>query len=200
MVVPRPWITAGIIRIRCERSRSNMRLERELFLSNVLTRSKIIVAHRGKHHATQQAVQSLSTYRGLYTLSYTSQGVSVSSEEQLLLAFERFKEALFGSDVESLREIIAEEYQGFDPQGQSQDRKMILEAYRPGGVKLDRYDVEDLEVRIVGDVGIITGKGCIQGTYADHEFGHHVRFMDLYVRRDGGWLLYLSQVTPLGAV
>ena len=107
----------------------------------------------------------------------------MSAEEQLLLTFERFKEALFDSDVETLREIIAEDYQGFDPQGQPQDLKMILEAYRPGGVKLDRYDVEDLEMRIIGDVGIIIGKGCIRGTYADHEFEHRVRFLDMYIHK-----------------
>ena len=120
----------------------------------------------------------------------------MGSKEQLLMTFERFKEALFNSDTETLREMIAEDYQGFDPQGQPQDMKMILEAYRPGGVKLDRYDVENLAIRIVGDVGIITGKGCIQGTYAGHEFGHQLRFLDLYVHREGGWRLYVSQVTP----
>jgi len=117
-----------------------------------------------------------------------------------LLTFERFKEALFDSDAEALREIIAEDYQGFDPQGQPQDMKMILEAYGPGGVRLDRYDVEDLETRIVGDVGIIMGRGCIRGRYADHEFEHRVRFLDMYIHREGAWRLYLTQVTPLGAV
>ena len=121
----------------------------------------------------------------------------MSSKEQLLRTFERFKKALFDSDVDSLREMIAEDYQGFDPQGQPQDMNMILEAYRPGGVKLDKYDVDDLKIRIIGDVGLITGKGSIQGTYSVHKFMHHVRFFDLYIQRDGGWLLYFSQVTPL---
>ncbi len=124
----------------------------------------------------------------------------MSSEEQLMLTFDRFRDALFDSDTKALREIVAEDYQGFDPQGQVRDYEMVLEAYRPGGVKLEAYEVEDLEKRIVGDVGIITGKGRIQGTYAEHEFAHHVRFLDLYVQKNGRWRLYLSQVTPLGVV
>ena len=123
----------------------------------------------------------------------------MSSEEHLLLVFDRFREALLASDSGALREMIAEDYQGFDPQGQPQNLTMILEAYRPGGVKLQRYDVEDLETRIIGDVGIITGSGRIEGRYAEYEFSHHVRFLDLYVQRDGRWQLYLSQVTPLGS-
>jgi len=121
----------------------------------------------------------------------------VNPEERLLPAFESFRKALFDSDVGTLREMIAEDYRGFDPQGRPQDIEMILEAYRPGGVKLDRYDVEDVDARIVGDVGIVTGTGRIEGAFGEHRFGHHVRFLDLYIHRDGRWLLYLSSVTPL---
>ena len=124
----------------------------------------------------------------------------MSSEEQLLLTFERFRKALFDSDTQALREMIVEDYQGFDLHGQPQDMKMILVAYCPGGVKLDSYDVEDLDTRIIGNVKIITGKGRIQGAYGGDNFGHHVRFLDLYVQRDGLWRLYMSQVTPLGAI
>jgi hypothetical protein len=124
-------------------------------------------------------------------------GASMQTEEELLLAFHKFREALFQSDVISLRDIITEEYRGFDPRGQPQDKKMTLEAYSPGGVKLQRYDVEDIEIRIIGEVGIICGKGIIQGLFGEHEFRHNLRFLDLYVRRDSRWQLYLSQVTPL---
>jgi hypothetical protein len=123
----------------------------------------------------------------------------VGSEERLLSAFERFRKALFDSDVEALRDLIAEDYQGFDPQGRPQSKQMILEAYRPGGVALDRYDVEDITTRIIGDVGIVTGTGRVEGRYAEFRFAHHVRFVDLYVHRGGRWQLYLGQVTPLGA-
>lgn len=122
----------------------------------------------------------------------------MSDKENLLSAFERFRKALFESDIETLRAMIAEDYQGFDPQGRAQGKEMILEAYRPGGVALERYDVEDLRTRIIGDVGIVTGTGCVEGRYAEYRFAHHVRFVDLYVHRDGRWHLYLGQVTPLG--
>ena len=68
---------------------------------------------------------------------------------------------MFDCDVQVLRGLIAEDYLGYDPAGNPQDLKMTLEAYQRGGVQLDRYDVEDLEVRIVGELGTITGKGYI---------------------------------------
>jgi hypothetical protein len=117
----------------------------------------------------------------------------------LLETFERLRKALFDCDVESLRELIAEDYIGYDPSGNPQNLAMTLEVYKPGGAKLDRYDVEELDVRIVGEIGIMSGKGYIHGTFADAEFEHDLRFLDLYILRDGAWSLYLSQVTPLAA-
>ena len=121
----------------------------------------------------------------------------MSDKAELLNTFKRLREALLGCDVEVLEDLIAEDYIGYDPHGNPQGFKMTLEAYQPGCVQLDRYDVEDLEVRIVGEIGIITGKGYIHGSFADAEFEHDLRFLDLYIIRDGAWRLYMTQVTPL---
>lgn len=92
-----------------------------------------------------------------------------------------------------------EEYVGFDPSGNPQDKKMSLDAYRPGAAKLDKYDVEEVEAKVIGEVGVITGRGFIHGTFAGFEFEHSLRFMDLYLYQEDTWQLYLSQVTPLRA-
>ena len=90
----------------------------------------------------------------------------MSDKESLLEVFERIRQALFDCDTGSLQELIAEDYVGYDPAGNPQDLGMTLEAYQPGAARLDRYDVEDVEVRIIGEVGVITGKGYIHGTFA----------------------------------
>ena len=124
----------------------------------------------------------------------------MDSKTELLSTFEEFRQALFHCDSDALGQMIAEDYRGYDPQGQPQGRAMILEAYRPGGVKLDAYDVEELEARIIEPVGMITGKGRIRGKYVDYDFEHLVRFVDLYIQRGGQWQLYYSQVTSLRAI
>ena len=117
---------------------------------------------------------------------------------QLLDAFDKFKDALLSNEVKALDMLIADEYVGFDPYGAPQDKEMILDAYKPGAVKIDKYDSEDVEARVIGEVGIITGKGYIYGTFGGSEFEHSLRFLDLYVCREGKWQLYMSQITPLG--
>ncbi len=123
----------------------------------------------------------------------------MGEKDQLLDVFDKFREALFSNDVQTMKELMAEEYIGYDPLGNPQDRDLSINAYQPGCAKLDTYDVEDVEVRIIGEVGIIAGKGYIHGTFAGCEFEHRLRFIDLYVNRDGKWQLYMSQVTPLGS-
>jgi len=120
--------------------------------------------------------------------------------EHILDVFARFRKALFANDVQAMEELIADEYIGYDPRGNPQDKKMSIDAYQPGCAKLDAYDVNDVETRVIGDVGIITGTGYIHGTYAGYEFEHRLRFLDLYINREGRWQLYLSQVTELGEV
>ena len=123
----------------------------------------------------------------------------MSDRNSLLEASERFREALLANDVEALGDLMAEDYVGFDPQGNPQDKKLSIEAYQPGCVELDRYETEDVEAEVIGEVGIITGKGFLHGMFAGCEFSHDVRFLDLYVLRGGRWLLYRSQVTTLVA-
>ena len=123
----------------------------------------------------------------------------MSEKEKLLDTFNKLRDALFSCDVQILKELMVEEYVGYDPQGNPQDLKMTLEAYQPGCAILDTYDVEEIETRVIGEVGIITGKGYIHGKFAEVEFEHSLRFIDLYILREGRWRRYLSQVTPIGA-
>ena len=46
-------------------------------------------------------------------------------------------------------------------------------------------------------VGLLTGLGSISGSYDATEFRHRVRFVDIYLRRDGRWRYYFSQSTEI---
>ena len=121
----------------------------------------------------------------------------MNSAEDLLEASERIRHALLNNDVDSLGQLVAEDYCGFDPNGDQHDRAAMLQAYGPGGVRLQRYETSDVSTRIVGDVGLVTGVGALGGRYGEHRFEHQLRFLDVYVRRGSTWLLLVSQVTEL---
>lgn len=116
---------------------------------------------------------------------------------RLTSRFEQFQRALLRCDTGALGDLLADDYRGIGPRGEPSDRKMTLEAYRPGGVRLEVYEVAEVESRIFGPIGLITGEGRIHGEFGGTEFEHRVRFVDVYVDRGADWQLCYSQVTPL---
>jgi ketosteroid isomerase-like protein len=105
--------------------------------------------------------------------------------------------ALKACDTQVLDQILAQDYRGYDIRGQAEDRELILETFCPGTATLDELRTEDCRIEVFGEVGLITGKGSITGTWMGHSWSHRVRFSDLFLHREGSWQLYSSQMTEM---
>ena len=46
----------------------------------------------------------------------------------------------------------------------------ILEHFKPDGISISEYSVEDVEYEVIENVGIVSGKGTIAGSYNEFEF------------------------------
>ncbi len=117
--------------------------------------------------------------------------------EGLLAAYQAVREALIAGDGKALRGLYAEDFRSHSLHGDVEDLAAVLDAYGPGGVRLDVFEVEDLTAEVFGEVGLLTGLGSISGSYDATEFRHRVRFVDIYLRRDGRWRYYFSQSTEI---
>ncbi|UUZ50809.1 nuclear transport factor 2 family protein [Massilia sp. B-10] len=62
---------------------------------------------------------------------------------------------------------------------------------------IDPYRVEDFDVRVYGDVALLTGRTRMTGSYDGKQFKSHYRYTDVYVRRDGQWKVASVQITPV---
>jgi len=57
---------------------------------------------------------------------------------------------------------------------------------------------DDLQVRIEGNAGIVTGVNHLKGKNENGEaFDVKLSFTDTYIKRDGRWLVWASQHTRL---
>ena len=119
------------------------------------------------------------------------------SNEALLSVFHRFRHALFTCDTEALDALLARDYRGYNLRGEMEDRTVVLGAYGPGGVELTDFDVSELGIEVFSEVGILTGKGYVAGTWQGQSWSHHLRFCDIYVHREASWQLLLSHATPM---
>jgi len=89
----------------------------------------------------------------------------MSEKIGLLETFDKLRDALFANDVNALNRLIADEYVGFDPLGKPQDKKMSLDTYQPGGAKLERYEVEEVEEKARGQFIPLDWMGTMAATY-----------------------------------
>lgn len=122
---------------------------------------------------------------------------STPGREGLLAAFEAVRAALLSNDTECLRELYDEAFRSHSIRGDVEGREAVLEAFRPGGVRLEMFEIEDLSVETIGEVGILTGLGWMSGRSDNTEFRHRIRFVDVFIRRDGRWRYHFSQSTEV---
>lgn len=121
----------------------------------------------------------------------------MSAKDEVLSTFQRFRDALYKCDTQELDRLLAQDYRGYNLAGHLEGRDLILEAYAPGRTVLERFETDELHVDVIGEVGILTGKGYISGHYEEEPWEHTLRFCDVYVRRDDGWQLFLTHATPM---
>lgn len=62
---------------------------------------------------------------------------------------------------------------------------------------IDPYTVEDFEVRLYGDVALLSGRTRMTGRSEGKPFTSHYRYIDIYVRRDGVWKIVSVQTTKI---
>ena len=94
-------------------------------------------------------------------------------------------------DVQRFDEILAEAFLCSNPDGSLVDKKQFLtQTVRP--VTISGLSVEDVRVRILGDVAIIHARTSY--TTADGE-QRNGRYTDVWARRDGKWLAVSAHVT-----
>lgn len=130
-------------------------------------------------------------------MTVDAMSASVPGREGLLAAFRAVRDALLAGDPEALWELYAEDFRSHSLSGEVEGREAVLEAFGPGGVRFDIFEIEDLAAEVFGEVGLLTGLGSISGSYESAEFRHRVRFVDIYLWRDGRWRYYFSQSTEI---
>jgi hypothetical protein len=100
-------------------------------------------------------------------------------------------------DLSTLAVILGADYRGYDPSGRTQDRERVLDSYRGGQVRFDVLAVSELTLRMLGEVGLVAGVSRLKGHAEGEHFDLRLRFLDVYVWRDGRWELVASQDTRL---
>jgi ketosteroid isomerase-like protein len=123
------------------------------------------------------------------------------SDPQLVAALtgqaDRWDKAIVRKDRAAIEANMADDFRNIDGQGGVYDKKAFVDDLLSPDLVIDPYAVEELDVRLFGDVALLSGRTRMTGTYKAKPFTSHYRYIDIYVRRAGVWKVVSVQISKI---
>lgn len=106
-------------------------------------------------------------------------------------------QALLHADTAALSRLVADEFIEISRLGQIRTKADNIRDIESGDLRLLSVRYDSLVVRIYGDVAVLRGIADNTGTYRGFPFSGKIRYLRIFVRRDGRWQAVAMQQTPL---
>ncbi|MFZ6875331.1 nuclear transport factor 2 family protein [Undibacterium sp. Di27W] len=105
--------------------------------------------------------------------------------------------AIVRKDKAAIEANMAEDFRQIDGDGDLETKTSFVNGLMSDKLEIDPYKVEDFEVRLYGNVALLSGRTRMTGRYEGKPFTSHYRYIDMYVQRDGKWQIASVQITRL---
>jgi len=109
------------------------------------------------------------------------------------------KEAQLRGDWQTIERLNSPDFTEIAGTGLIRTGVQNAEAMRSGVLKFDKVDYSDQEVRLYGNVAIVTGIGHRSGSFGGSAFEQRFRYTRIYARQEGGWRVVFAQTTRIEA-
>src|SRR5712692_8292289 len=106
-------------------------------------------------------------------------------------------QALLRADTAALSRMVAEEFVEISRLGQLRTKADNIRDIASGELRLTSVKYDSLTERIYGDVAVLRGIADNAGTFRGFPFSGKIRYMRIFVRRDGRWQAVAMQQTAL---
>jgi ketosteroid isomerase-like protein len=118
-------------------------------------------------------------------------------EQEVIGVENAWKEAVVQRDAKTLQRLYADEYTSTDREGAVWTKAEDIQIDTTGNFRLETFTLNDLSVRVYGDVAIVTGRNTTRGTFLGRPASSDTRFTDVFVKRVGRWQIITSQSTDI---
>jgi ketosteroid isomerase-like protein len=121
-----------------------------------------------------------------------------SEDEQALIKIQRdWAEARIKGDSSYTRRLEAENCTVVWPDGSVVNKTEDLESMT-GDIGFTEFKIEDVQVRLYGDTGIVVAQGTIRAHEGKQNLlGGKFVWTDTFIKQDGAWKVVASQITPV---
>jgi ketosteroid isomerase-like protein len=118
-------------------------------------------------------------------------------EQQLIKIQQEWAEARVKGDRSYTQRLEAEDCTIVWPDGRIVDKRGDLQSMT-GDIVFSEFKINDLQVRIHGETGIVVGQGTISARKEQQNLlGGNFVWTDTFVRQGGKWKVVASQITPV---
>lgn len=125
-------------------------------------------------------------------------GAATGGVEQSLIAIERkCANARVRRDVATLDSVLAPDLESIDTRGEPWDKEQFLAGVKSSDFVVESASFDDVTVRVFVNTAVVTGRYVEKSTNKGKDTSVNARFVEVYSKRAGRWLLVFSQLTPI---
>jgi ketosteroid isomerase-like protein len=117
--------------------------------------------------------------------------------QQLIKVKKEWGEAEKNRDLAFLDKLYGDDLEIGTSQGDVLNKQQMLARVKDPDHKWDQIDSDHIQVRVYGNVAVMTDQTTVRGTDKGKPFGGLYRFVRVFVKRQGRWQAVLAQATPL---
>ena len=107
--------------------------------------------------------------------------------------------AIVRKDRAAIVANMADDFRSIDGAGTVETKPVFVDGLMDPKLTIDPYTVEDFDVRLFGDVALLSGRTKMTGRFDGKPFTSHYRYIDIYAKRNGRWQIVSVQITRLPA-
>jgi len=121
-----------------------------------------------------------------------------SQDEQALIKIQHdWAEARLKRDSAFAQRIEADDFTVGWFDGRIVNKEEDLKTYESDDVSFTDFKIDDLKVRLYGDMAIVIGQGSLKTHTKMQDVGGRYVWTDTFVKQSGNWKAVASQVTPV---
>ncbi len=141
--------------------------------------------------------QGLHAQPGQFVVNADGRADTSARANQIRAAEMSIRDALLSSDTVALSRLHATEFVEISVLGTLRTWAENMRDVATGDLQLLTIKYDSLDVRVYGDVGILTSIVNRTGTYLAKPFATRIWYTRVFVWRDGRWQTVMVQQTPI---
>ncbi len=126
-----------------------------------------------------------------------AQPETLSTESLLRQQSTAWDAAIWNKDEKAIVANIGEGFRQMDGRGHVSTQTEFVADLLDPELHIDPYTVENFKVKVLGEVALLTGETHMTGTYRKQPFQSHSKYVDVYHRQNGRWVVIYIQITPV---